>query len=410
MKLLTILAWRNLWRHARRTVLTILAVFFATFLTVVMRGLTIGTWEFNVKNSVEMFSGYLQVQRTGYQDSPSLQKCFAYDSALQARIMAVPRVHALAPRVQADGLVSCRGNSSGGIVLGIDPASEQRISRFAQRVNAGTFFGLGSTDEVVVGYRLMENLRARIGDTIVVLAQGYDGVMGNQKFRVSGTVKLGAPEFDDMAVLMDIRAAQGLLALEGRVHVLAIALATLKDIEPARRAIASLLPDDGTRSVLSWDEVLPELRQAMDLDQATGWLFLGILIVVVAFGILNTVLMSVTERFREFGVSLAVGMRPGRLARLVALETAFLAAIGIASGALLGWLVNLYVALNPILLTGEFGAIYEEYGFVPQLMATASPEVVTLVCWIMLLVSFLAGLYPAYRVLKLEPLKGMRYT
>jgi ABC-type antimicrobial peptide transport system permease subunit len=148
----------------------------------------------------------------------------------------------------------------------------------------------------------------------------------------------------------------------------------------------------------------------MEFDTITDWFFLGILIVIVTFGILNAVLMSVTERFREFGVTLSIGMQPGNLVGLVFLETAFIAAIGILLGGAIGQAVNLYFANNPILLGGEFGAIYEEYGFVPQIIGAGRFSIILIVAaWIVAL-SFVSSLYPAYRVSRLEPLKGIRYT
>ncbi len=412
MNLLLKLGWRNIWRNKRRSVLTILAITFATFFTVVMRGLGIGVWEYNVQNSVELFSGYLQIQRIGYQDNPSLSKNFPFPGDVEATIQSAQGIKGYATRILADGLISYRENSSGAALFGVEPEAERRVFRFQQRVNAGQFFEAGSKDEVVLGYKLLENLRARIGDTLVILAQGQDGVMGNLRFRISGTMKLGSPEFDAMAVFMDLGAAQELLAMEGRVNVVAISVADLHAVDRSVQRLNGALKHAklDKLTVLSWEEVLPELKQAMEFDKIGDWFFLWTLIIIVTFGILNTVLMSVTERFREFGVSLAIGMQPKKLVALVFIETLFLALIGIIIGSLLGQLMNIYFETHPITFTGEFAKIYEDYGFLPQIVSASRITIVLTVAGFMVLVSFLSCIYPAYKVSKLEPLKGIRYT
>ena len=371
MKLLLKLAWRNIWRNKRRSILTIVAITFATFLTIVARGIGIGTWEFNLRNTVDLFSGYLQVQRAGYQENPSLSKSFIYPGKIEAIVNSEPLVTGYAPRILADGLISFKDNSTGTAILGIDAKAEKHF-RFQERIREGRMFQDGDIHEVVLGYRLLTNLKASIGDTMVILAQGYDGVMGNLKFRVSGTMKLGVPEFDQMAVLMDLRAGQELLAMEGRISIVALSVAELRDIGEVQEDIGNSLNDNGLDQlvILAWDEVLPELKQAMEFDRIGDWIFLWILIIIVTFGILNTVLMSVTERFREFGVTLAIGLQPRKLVALVFLETTFLALVGIAVGSVIGQGLNVYFSLNPIVLSGEFAAFYEEYGFLPQIVAT----------------------------------------
>lgn len=412
MNLLLKLGWRNVWRNRRRSILTILAITFATFFTVVMRGLGIGVWEYNVQNTVELFSGYLQIQRTGYQNNPSLNKNFPFPGDVEAAVRTDRDIKGYAPRILADGLISYRANSSGAAIFGIDPDAERRIFRFQQRLNSGKFFEAGSREEVVLGYKLLENLKAQIGDTLVILAQGQDGVMGNLRFRISGTMKLGSPEFDAMAAFMDLRAAQELLAMEGRVNVLAISVVDLQAVEGAVQRLADALQRAkmDRLTVLPWEEVLPELKQAMEFDKIGDWIFLWTLIIIVTFGILNTVLMSVTERFREFGVSLAIGMQPKKLVALVFIETAFLALIGIVLGSIVGQLMNVYLETHPITFSGEFAKIYEEYGFLPQIVTASRITIVLTVASFMLLVSFFSCLYPAYKVSKLEPLKGIRYT
>lgn len=412
MKLLIIMGWRNVWRNRRRSIMTILAVVFATFFTLMQRGLATGTWEFNIQNSLEMFSGYLQVQRTGYQDNPSLTKSIPYPSTLRSILLQTEGVEGFAPRIVADGLISFRDRAVGSMLLGVDPPSEVRVSRFLRRVVEGRFFEAGSPDEMVVGSTLLSNLGASVGDTIVVLAQGYDGVLGNLRFRIVGSVRMGVREFDAGTVLMDLSAAQELLAMFERVSIVAVKIGDLDQLEDIRGRLSEGIRTAGLAqtAVLTWPEVMPDLAQAMAFDRIGDYFFMGILILIVTFGILNTVLMSVTERFREFGVTLAVGMQSFRLVGLVMIETAFLVFIGVFAGALAGYGVNVYFHAHPIIFTGQFEELYAQYGFLPQMVASSELWIVGQVAGTMLVIAALSVIYPLFRVARLEPLKGIRHT
>ena len=409
MKLLFKLAWRNVWRNKRRSTITILAVSFAAMFSIALRGFQLGTYEANIKTAVGLFSGYLQIQRTGYRENPSLQRSFSYDESLQNLLKNQPAVTGHVPRIYADGLAGFKDNSLGVAIIGIDPNLEKLVSDLHNKVDAGKFFRSDSAYEVVIGYKLLGNLKAAVGDTIVILTQGYYGSVGNMLFRISGTVKTGSQEFDAMAVFMGLLAAQELLDMGNRVTVVAVSLTELDEITPTKLQLNQSFQSPNMKT-LSWDEVMPELKQSIELDNISGVLFLGILLVVVAFGILNTVLMSVTERFREFGILLSLGMPHIRLVVAVFIETVYIVLIGLLIGNILAAGINYYFVFHPIVFTGEYGAIYEEFGFLPRLESSVQLSIFINSTLSILIIGLLSFLYPGFKVWRLEPLKGIRYT
>ncbi len=155
---------------------------------------------------------------------------------------------------------------------------------------------------------------------------------------------------------------------------------------------------------------MPDFKQSIELDNVSGILTLSILIIIVAFGILNTVLMSVMERFNEFGISLSIGMPQVKLVYLVFIETFFISMLGLLLGNIIGWGINYYIVLHPIQFGSEIGKIYEEYGFLPMIESSLDPMIFVNTTLSILGISILACFYPAYKVFKLEPLKGIRYT
>ena len=409
MKLLITLAWRNIWRNKRRSILTLLAVTFATMASIAMRGIQEGTYELNIMNSVEQFSGYLQIQKKGYQSNPSLGKSFIFSDELRNEIDLLKLNISYSPRVYSDGLISFKDNSLGSAIFGIDPYSEKNTTIILTKINEGRFFNSLDSYEAVLGYKLLTNLKARIGDEIVILAQGFDGSLGNLKFKIVGTTKIGAQEFDAMAVFIDISTAQELFSLYGRITAIAFNVKSIEELSETKDQIKAILPDKDL-AVLDWKELMPDFEQSIQLDNISGIFFLAILFVIVAFGILNTVLMSVTERFKEFGISLSIGMSNNKLASIVLFETLFITVLGLLIGNLIGSGINLYIFYNPIEFGGEYAWMYEEYGFLPRLESSLKLSIFINSSLSILAASLAATIYPIIKVLKLEPLKGIRYT
>jgi ABC-type lipoprotein release transport system permease subunit len=350
----------------------------------------------------------MQIQREGYQKNPSLHLCFAQTDSLRTLIAAHPAITAATPRVYGEGLASHEDHSLGVMILGISPESEQYVSTFQSRLNEGSFFTSDSGTSVVVGYKLLQNLHAAIGDTIVVLAQGIDGSLGNMKYRIVGTIKTGAPEFDGMGMFMGLAAAQELLAMEGKIHAIALSLSALDDIQDVRSYLTQSL--NSRLAALSWDEVTPELKQHMDIDTSSAIMYAGILMVIVAFGILNTVLMSVTERFREFGVSLSMGMPNSTLVILIFLETAFMTIVGLVLGNTIAAIVNYVIITHPIIIGGNLGDLYQQYGFMPKIVSSLKFHLFRNASLSIFIIALISCLYPAYRVYKLQPLQGLHHT
>jgi ABC-type lipoprotein release transport system permease subunit len=294
------------------------------------------------------------------------------------------------------------------MIIGIAPRTETMVSTLHTRVCEGSFLDSDSAKEVVLGYKLMKNLKVKVGDRVVILAQGYDGTLGNMAYRIKGALKTGSPEFDEMAVFMGLGDARELLGMADRVHVVALSMDELERIPGVSASISAQLRQREL-DVVPWDRVSPELKKHMELDSTSAMIMLGILIVIVAFGILNTVLMSVTERFREFGVVLSMGMAQERLVMLVAMETLCIAMAGIVLGDLLAFGINYYLVVHPMVITG-LESVEELLGIEYKLLSTVRPSVFINSSVAVLLISMLACVYPAYRVWRLEPLKGLRFT
>lgn len=412
MGLLIKLAWRNIWRNKRRTILTILAVVFATFLSLLQRGVADGTWEYNIKNMLDLFTGYIQIQRIGYNDNPKILLSFRNDERIRNILSSNIDIINYSERILSNGLISYRQNTSGIVIIGINPAKEMEISQLHKKIIKGTYLNQGEINSVVVGYKLLDKLKAEIGDTIVILAQGFDGVLGNMKLKICGAVKFNLPEFDAYTVFINTTTADELLALDDRISIIAVKLGNLKSVSKVTNQLNFEFQKNNIDNLvaLRWDEVLTELKEAREFDRIGDYFFLTILLVIVSFGILNTVTMAVTERFKEFGINLSIGMKSIKIFFLVLIESGFITLIGLVFGNLFGYLLNYLLEENPIILTAEYENLYAEYGFLPQIPGSTDINNFINVSLVVLVISILASLYPAYKAYRLEPLKGIRYT
>jgi len=409
MKLFLKLAWRNVWRNKRRGIITFLAIAFAVFLTVLMRGIQLGTYDYYIKAISGSYAGLIQIQKEGYLENPSLRKSFIYSDKLKEILTSNSDIIAYAPRLYAEVLISSGGKSYGGVIYGVDPSSELKFSEFHRRIKEGRFLNPDSMGEIVIGDKLFKNLQISIGDKIILLGQGFDGALWDMKFKVVGRIKLGYTELDNTVIFMNLKDAQEFLSCENRVTNILILLSSIDKIPSVKASLSQELKDYGL-AVLSWEETMPEFKQSIDFDNATGILFLFFLIVIVAFGIFNTVSMSVLERSNEFGICLAIGFKNKDLVLIVLFEVIFIALIGILFGNFLGFLFNYYLVKNPINLGGKYIAVYEEFGFEPKFTSSLKPRIFINTTLSMLFISIVFSLFPLYKLYKLEPLKGIRFT
>lgn len=389
--------------------MTILAVFFAIFLSVAMRGMQYGTYASNIRMATQIFTGFLQIQHEDFKDNPSLRKSFVLTDTLEQALRKNKFIKNFTERVYGYGLAAFEDNTVGAAVFGIDPATEKGVSTLMKKVIEGRGLDNSKPYDIIVGETMAKNLKAGVGDTLVILSSDYYGTMGNLKFRIGGLSRMGSPQFDNRSVFMTLSAARELMAMPERISVVAISLHNIEDLDQAANSLEKDL-NDTNLAVLDWGEIMPDFKQSIEFDNISGVLMLAILIIVVAFGILNTVLMSVTERFREFGVMLALGTPHRTLLAVVFLETLFLTFIGLIVGVIFASALNYYFIVEPITFTGDMAEMMQQYGFEPIMTSSLNPIVFIENVLVIFITALLVFIYPGYRIMKLEPLKGIRYT
>jgi ABC-type lipoprotein release transport system permease subunit len=400
------LAWRNVWRNPRRTGLCVAATVFAVFLVVLAVAMAAGTHEKMIEDGVRLQTGHVTVTGAGYLEDRTLERFVRLDGDLAARLDAEPRVLGWAPRLTSFGLLSRDASSRGAVVIGVDPEREGLVTTLPERVRQGRFLAPGGAREIVLGARLAESLGAGLGDEILVYGVAYSLETAYELFSLVGLLRLPEAELERSLSLVSLRDAQDFYVYGDRVSEVAIRLASAAEAEPARDALAAALPG---LEVHVWSELLPDLEQFVLLDDAGMYLTLVILVVVVAFGILNTILMAILERTRELGMMMAIGLRPGAVFRVVYWESIFIAGVGLALGLALALPAVLYLAAHPIPLTGEeMTAMVEMIGIEPVVSFELTPMNPLGSALTILAVGALAALYPAWKASRGRPVDALR--
>lgn len=410
------LAWRNLWRNRRRTFITMAAIAFGyamlLFVACLMAGLR---WQM-IQNGTCLVMSQIQIHAPGYYPNLSLQKTLGGRqgtdvSALLTTVKADRRVIAAAPRVYGYGLLSAAHRSAGVKLMGVVPEEEPKITTLNTQIVQGSYLTAQLPKGVVIGDKLARTMGIELGSEIVLLTQAADGSMGNDVYTVVGIFHTGLDAVDRGLVLMTLSSLQDLLHLApGRIHEVGIKLNQITAATTVATALEVRLGKTLQVRVMAWPELAPELANYVQFNHGVTVVLFFIFFLVAVMGVMNTMLMAVFERTREFGMLMAVGMRPAQVIALILTEAAGLAAASLVLGAALGVPLLWYLQVHGLDLGGATGEVVSVAGVVVghlwygrQDYSAYSQAAVGLAA-----TALVSAVYPAWRAAQLRPTEAMR--
>jgi len=410
------MAWRNIWRNPRRTILTISAIAFASLLLIFMLSFQFGSYHTMINASVKINTGHIQVQAQDYHDKQSIHLVVPDPTAIGNIFGKIPEVDAYTLRAKAFSLASSKERTYGVMVVGIDPAKEAGVSTLKSLIRKGSFLPVDNLNQkpplAMIGNLLARNLQVGLGDELTVLGQGRDGSIAATVVKITGIYSSGIDEFDRSAIHIPLKHFQDVYTMHGAAHEVVAVAKALKHVAKIKTEITTGIDKANINYplvALDWTELMPGLRQAIKMDLVSGIIFYLILILVVAFSILNTFLMAIFERTKEFGVLMAIGITPGRLTKLLLIESVSMTMVGIVIGTFIGSLITWYFQIHGLDIAGS-SEILRQYGISgrmhPQLSLLSAVSGPTAV----LLITFLAALYPALKVRKLRPVEALAHA
>lgn len=398
------IAWRNIFRQKRRTILTVLTMFGGFTLSAISIGWADGTYN----KIIDMFTrnrlGHIQIHAEGYLDKPSLYKKIDNYEAIGRVIEQTRGIETWAPRLYSAGLASVGEKSSGVRIIGIYPERESAATRFEKKVVEGRSFSPAPLHEAIIGKGVARTLKAGVGDEIVIVSQGADGSIANDLYTIVGIIESGDAVADQSSFYLHLQDARELLVLEGAIHEIVVVVDKLDRVTRLTEIIRQTLNDPQLK-ITPWQEFARSFYVAMQADKEGVWIMLFVIILIVAVGVLNTVLMTVLERTREYGVMRALGTRPLQIIRLVLYEVALMAFIGIVIGFGLSLPINYILSLHgiPMPLTFTYGGMefthyYAEVNahsfYIPAITVTLSAMIVSI--------------FPAVKASRIAPARALR--
>ena len=402
------IAWRNIYRNKKRSLITITSVFAALFLIILMRALQFGFYDKLIETVVESYAGYVEIHADGFWDNQSLDNSMVVNQELLDNIQSVDGVENIVQRLQTFSLISMGEKTRGGVINGVNLSEEQKITDWNKKMISGSF-DLGY-NEIIIGKGIAEFFKVSENDTLILYGQGYRGMMAAGKYPVKGIIDLKNPNLNKLGIFMTMESARNYVSSDEISTHIIIDKERYFEEEKIVQELGSILSDE--YEIMTWKETLPEIEQTITADSAGGLIMAFILYVIVVFGMFGTVLMMTEERKYEFGVLISIGMSRLRLFGIILLETIILSMFGVILAIIVTYPICFYYNLNPIdmaILMGE-GAdqMMEEMGFSPIAPMSISLDIPLSHALIIFIFSLLISIYPAIKISKLNPVKSMK--
>jgi putative ABC transport system permease protein len=396
--MLLALAWKNVWRNTRRSAIMMTAIALGLWGGLFAIGIFTGMYDAMVNTAIDRTLGHAQVHARGFLVERDIARAIPEAGALASALRTIPGIAAVSPRTVIEGMGSSPSSALGVRILGVDPAAERAVTAVARRMKEGSFFEGSGRIPAVIGRKLAVKLDVRLRSKIVLSFQRPDGSLVYGAFRVAGIFDTESSVFDGQTVFVrrpDLDALAGVPL----VHEIAVRLERADSLAAAVSGMRAVAPG---LEVLGWKELAPELKLTAESTDLTAGILLGIILLALLFGITNTMLMSVLDRVREFGVLMAVGMRRRKLFSMIVLETLFLAISGSVAGTGLGIATIAVFARRGIDLAW-FSDGLSLYGISSMLYPVLHGSTYPLLGCMVVLASCIAALYPAMKAIRLHP-------
>jgi ABC-type lipoprotein release transport system permease subunit len=409
MQLYLRMAWRNIWRHRRRTIIVLTALGIGLSMMIFYDGLMDGFQQAIYGNAVKVLGGNIRVHAPGYSENASSDPLLplANDQALAQAARSVPDVVAASRRITTGGLVSNREGAFGVEIVGIEPELEKSINPIGQHVTTGRFLNTDDQDSLLVGRGLADLMNVQVGDRITLVGSSTHDQMRQRTMTVVGIYDIGVTQLEQSTVYMSLGEAQSLYDLSGQSTEVIITLKKLGEEPAVTSALAASMPN---YEYESWSQAFPDLQNTIGAKNEVMTIFSFVIMLIAAIGVINLMLMAVYERTREIGLLGALGFKPRQITWLFLLEGFMLGLVGVLVGTILGYAINGVVGLVGLdfssytnmtaytaLLTGR---VYPSMEF-GSILSRGLPVVI---------ITILAALYPAREASRHEPAEALHYV
>ncbi|HET7180109.1 MAG TPA: FtsX-like permease family protein [Chryseosolibacter sp.] len=399
------IAWRNVWRNRWRSIVILMAITAGLTGGILTVAIYTGLSDQKVRAAINVETAHLQIHAPGFLDNKDLKLAIANPDKMVSIIASENGVQSISPRLVATAMAASANANSGVQLNGIVPEKERAVSTLYHFVTQGEYFPPGKRNQILISQRTAEKLKVALHGKVIVTLQDVNGDIVGAAFRVSGIFRTTHSMFDEANVFVRKADLERILSMAGAVNEIAIRVRDIDQVEEVQGSLQAKIPADHA-DIASWRQIQPELAYITDVTWQVNYLILIIILLALAFGILNTMLMAIFERVKEIGVLMAVGMSKARIFIMIIMETVFLSLTGAVLGmAISAWVVS--VAGTKGINLGIFAQGLEAYGYSSVIYPQLAPVFYVTLAFMVIMAALLSSLYPAYKALTLNPVEAI---
>jgi len=403
------LAWRNIWRNKRRTAVILTAVVIGIWsmllLGSLMRGMAVGM----IQNGIATLTGHVQIHHKGYRNDPAIENSITEPAPVEAVLQQkLPRGTLWSPRVRVNAVASNARHSSGVTLVGIDPAAEAGISFIGSAIAQGEYLDPAKKNGILIGEALIDKFETKLGRKLVIMSQDANREIASRAFRIVGTFRAEMESTEKQYVFVHRKESQKMLKLDDGISEISILFPDKPDNPAAYQALKDALPA-ADFEIHNWRELLPFQMAYLKILDGFMWIWYLVIFVAMGFGIVNTTLMAVFERMREFGLLKALGMKPWWILREVLTESLLLLITGLTIGNVLGF-ICIYALMGSGIDLSALAAGAEYAGMTRVIFPAIEIKDVAMSNFIVLFLGILVSAYPAAKAARFTPIEALART
>lgn len=406
------LAWRNIWRNKRRSLIVILSIVVGVSASLLNDSYGVGIMNQMVDNLIKSHDSNVQIHKSGFRDNKKVNDVIPNFNRISSILAKLKEINGYSERVICFGLISSAANSSGVSIVGLKPELEKNVTDIYKKIIAGRYLSTGR-NEIVLSKKVAEKLEVEIGDKLVAVASDINGNVSSQMFRVVGIYRSGISEYDNIYVYIPLADAQEMLNLGNNIHEIAVSIEGYRKSSELKAKILSEFNKNDIVTdiyeVSTFQEIMPLMMAFLDVYHQWSYIIYLIIGIAVLFGVVNTMLMTVMERINEFGVIMSIGIRRGKLVRMIIYESLFMGLIGTIIGFTVGLLIYYPMSVNGVDMS-QFSESMASFGLPNQIYPELNMNVVINTLLIIPLVTVIAGIFPAIKAIRLQPSEAVRFV
>lgn len=398
------ISWRNIWRNKKRSIIIIAAVMTGLSAGIFLVAFYNGMIEQRVNTAIQSEISHLQVHHPGFTNDYDINFSLKNGAAILKQVQADPVVKATTGRVIIKGMIASAAGSSGITINAVIPEQEELVTRLPGKLVSGNYFGAGKNNELLISQKLLNKLKLKLSNKAILTFQDKEGNITSAAFRIIGIYKTINTPYDETNVFVKIQDIDSLAGLNNQFNEIAILLHSNKTLKATRLKLSTAFPGI---TIKPWTEISPEIGLTVSVSEQMVFIFMGIILLALAFGIINTMMMAVLERTREIGMLLALGMNKIKIFKMILMETVLLVIAGCPGG-----IAFAFTAIAITKRTGisfkKFEEVYASFGYSDVVYPSLDRRQFGLIMLLVILTAIVSALFPAWRTLRLKPAASIR--